>query len=307
LTFLAFAAYRLLPTLQLVFAASVNIRADRAALALIAPDLRRARNAIHTTTPACLTRTDVAWQVRPEREIRLEEVSFRYAPNQPWALTGVSLRIPARVAVGIVGVNGSGKTTLVDVIVGLLVPSAGRVEVDGNTLDETNRTAWQSRIAYVPQNIFLLDSSIAQNIALGIPAADIDRHRLSEAVRLAQLDELIETLPAGYDHRIGERGIQLSGGQRQRIGIARALYREATVLVFDEATNALDGLTEQELMATLGRLRGRYTTILIAHRMTTVHSCDMIFELENGKITGSGTYDGLLKSSAVFRRMTGIR
>jgi ABC-type bacteriocin/lantibiotic exporter with double-glycine peptidase domain len=307
LTFLAFAAYRLLPTLQLVFAACVNIRAARAGLPLIAADLRQARTAIHTTPLANFTRADRSWQVRPQREIRLEEVSFRYAADLPWALRGVSLRIPAGAAVGIVGVNGSGKTTLVDVIVGLLVPSEGRVEVDGSALDEANRAAWQSRIAYVPQNMFLLDSSIAQNIALGIPAADIDRHRLLEAVRLAQLDEFIKTLPAGYDHRVGERGIQLSGGQRQRIGIARALYRAATVLVFDEATNALDGLTEQELMATLGRLGGRYTIILIAHRMNTVRSCDIIFELENGKISGSGTYDELLKSSAVFRRMTGVR
>jgi HlyD family secretion protein len=307
LTFLAFAAYRLLPILQQVFAASVNIRANRAGFALIAPDLLRARTAIHTTALTGFTRTDRTWQVRPQQEIRLEEVSFRYAADQPWALVGVSLRVPARAAVGIVGVNGSGKTTLVDVIVGLLVPSEGRVEVDGSVLDESNRAIWQSRIAYVPQNIFLLDSSIAQNIALGVPAADINRHRLLEAIHLAQLDEFIKTLPAGYDHRVGERGIQLSGGQRQRIGIARALYREATVLVFDEATNALDGLTEQELMATLGRLRGRYTTVLIAHRMTTVRSCDIIFELESGKITGSGTYDGLLKSSAVFRRMTGVR
>ena len=307
LTFLAFAAYRLLPILQQVFAASVNIRADRAGLALIAQDLRRARTASHTIALTNSARTDRAWELRPQREIRLEDVSFRYAPDQPWALRGVSLRIPARGAVGIVGVNGSGKTTLVDVIVGLLVPSEGRVEVDGSALDEANRAAWQSQIAYVPQNVFLLDASIAENIALGIPAADIDRHRLLEAIRLAQLDELIETLPAGCDHRVGERGVQLSGGQRQRIGIARALYRSATVLVLDEATNALDGLTEQELMSTLGCLRGRYTTILIAHRMTTVRSCDIIFELENGTITNSGTYDGLLKSSAVFRQMTGVR
>jgi ATP-binding cassette, subfamily B, bacterial PglK len=306
LTFLAFAAYRLLPILQQVFAASVNIRADHAGLALIAPDLRRARTASHTNTTANL-RADNAWQVRPQQEIRLEDVSFRYGPDLPWALKRVSLRIPARAAVGVVGVNGSGKTTLVDVIVGLLVPSEGRVEVDGSALDEANRVAWQSRIAYVPQNMFLLDSSIAQNIALGIPAAEINQRRLVEAARLAQLDEFVKNLPAGYDHKVGERGIQLSGGQRQRVGIARALYREATLLVFDEATNALDGLTEQELMGTLGRLRGRYTTILIAHRMTTVRSCDIIFELENGKITGSGTYDGLLKTSAVFRRMTGVR
>ena len=307
LTFLAFAAYRLLPTLQQVFAASVHIRADRAALALIAPDLRRARAAIHASMAENSARTDCAWQLRPQLEIRLEAVSFRYASDRPWALNGVSLQIPARSAVGIVGVNGSGKTTLVDVIVGLLVPSEGHVAVDGNVLDEANRTAWQSRIAYVPQNIFLLDASIAENIALGIPAADIDRHRLLEAVRLAQLDEFIKSLPAGYEHRVGERGIQLSGGQRQRIGIARALYRAANVLVLDEATSALDGLTEQELMATLGGLRGRYTIILIAHRMTTVRSCDLIFELDSGRITGSGTYDGLLKSSAIFRRMTGVR
>jgi HlyD family secretion protein len=306
LTFLAFAAYRLLPILQQVFAASVNIRADRAGLEMIAPDLRRARSASHLF-PAANLCADGDWQARPQQEIRLEDVSFRYGPDQPWALKEVSLRIPARAAVGIVGVNGSGKTTLVDVIVGLLTPSEGRVKIDGAALDETNRSAWQSRIAYVPQNMFLLDTSIAQNIALGVPAADIDRARLAEAVRLAQLDEFIKTLPAGYDHRLGERGIQLSGGQRQRIGIARALYRAANVLVFDEATNALDGLTEQELMSTLGRLHGRYTTILIAHRMTTVRSCDIIFELANGQISGSGTYEGLLNSSAVFRRMTGVR
>jgi ATP-binding cassette, subfamily B, bacterial PglK len=304
LTFLAFAAHRLLPVLQLIFAASVNIRAGRAGLELIAPDLRRARS--HASTPAVLP-TDPAWEMRPQQEIRLADVSFRYAPDQPWALRRVCLQIPARASIGIVGVNGSGKTTLVDVIVGLLVPSEGRVEVDGCALDEANRAAWQSRIAYVPQNMFLLDASIAQNIAFGIPDVEIDRRRLSEAARLAQLDELIETLPAGYDHRVGERGIQLSGGQRQRIGIARALYREAAVLVFDEATSALDGLTEQELMATLGQLRGRCTTVLIAHRMNTVRACDIIFELENGTVIGSGTYDALLKSSAVFRRMTGVR
>jgi ABC-type multidrug transport system fused ATPase/permease subunit len=176
--------------------------------------------------------------------------------------------------------------------------------VDGNLIDAGNRATWQSQIAYAPQNMFLLDSSIAQNIALGISAADIDRRRLSEAIHLAQLDDLIATLPAGYDHRIGERGILLSGGQRQRVGIARALYREASVLLLDEATNALDGLTEQELMATLGRLRGRYTTILIAHRMSTVRFCDLIFEFANGKLVGSGTYDELLQTSAAFRCMT---
>jgi ABC-type bacteriocin/lantibiotic exporter with double-glycine peptidase domain len=305
LTFLAFAAYRLLPTLQQIFAATVRIRSERAGLERIAPDLLLAREARVLAAPDAMRMN--AWRERPRREIRVEDVSFRYAPDQPWSLSGVSLRIPARATVGIVGVNGSGKTTLVDLIAGLLAPATGRIEVDGIALDESNLAAWQGRIAYVPQNMSLLDSSIAQNIALGIPAADIDRRRLLEAIHLAQLDDFVCTLPDGYEHKIGERGILLSGGQRQRIGIARALYREASVLLLDEATNALDGLTERELMTTLAGLRGRYTTILIAHRMTTVRSCDIIFELENGKIAGSGTYDGLLKSSAVFRRMTGIR
>lgn len=307
LTFLAFAAYRLLPTLQQIFAAIVRIRSECAGLELIAPDLLAAREAKQTLASPDAMRTHHAWPERPREEIRLEDVSFRYAPERTWTLSGLSLRIPALATVGIVGVNGSGKTTLVDVIAGLLVPATGRIEVDGIALDESNRAAWQSRIAYVPQNMFLLNSSIAQNIALGIPAADIDRRRLSQAIHLAQLDDLVNTLPDGFDHKVGERGILLSGGQRQRIGIARALYREASVLLLDEATNALDGLTERELVATLGRLRGRYTTILIAHRMTTVRSCDIIFELENGKIAGSGTYDELLKSSAVFRRMSGAR
>jgi ATP-binding cassette, subfamily B, bacterial PglK len=307
LTFLAFAAYRLLPSLQQVFAMIVKIRADRPALALIAPDLRQARAARQRTSPADLLRSDCAWRARPRREIRLNEVSFRYAEERPWALTGVSLCIPAQSAVGIVGANGSGKTTLADLIAGLLVPALGHVEVDGTRLAIDNRAAWQHQVAYVPQAVFLLDASIAENIALGVAAPHIDRGRLLEAARLAQLDELIGVLPNGFEHRVGERGAKLSGGQRQRIGIARALYQKASVLLLDEATNALDGLTEQELMATLGRLRGRYTSILIAHRMSTVRSCDLIFQLEHGRVIGSGTYDGMLKDSEAFRRMAGLR
>jgi len=307
LTFLAFAAYRLLPTLQQVFAMIVKIRADRPAFALIAPDLRHARAAQLMAASVDLRRPDNAWLAHHRGEIRLNDVSFRYADDAPWALKDVSLCVPPQSTVGIVGANGSGKTTLVDLIAGLLVPAAGSVEIDGSALDDDNRAAWQAHVAYVPQNIFLLDTSIAQNIALGIAAADIDRGRLLEAARLAQLDDLIAELPQGFEHRVGERGVKLSGGQRQRIGIARALYREASVLLLDEATNALDGLTERELMATLGRLRGRYTTILIAHRMSTVRSCDLIFQLEHGKVIGSGSYDALLKNSEAFRRMAGLR
>jgi ATP-binding cassette, subfamily B, bacterial PglK len=301
LTFLGFAAYRLLPTLQQAFAAIVKIRADGPGFTSIAPDLRLAR-----ARQCAVFAADASWQGRPRREIRLEEVSFRYEPDRPPAVDGVSLCIPVRAAIGLVGANGSGKTTLVDLIAGLLVPGTGRIEVDGIALDDENRTAWQTRIAYVPQNIFLLDTSIAENVALGISGAAIDRERLLAAAQLAQLDEFVATLPGGYGHRVGERGVSLSGGQRQRIGIARALYANASVLILDEATNALDGLTEQEMMATIGRLRGRYTIIVIAHRLSTVRACDVILEIDRGKIKGSGTLEGLLRNSETFRRLADV-
>jgi ATP-binding cassette, subfamily B, bacterial PglK len=302
LTFLGFAAYRLLPALQQAFAAVVGIRASRSGFAAIAPDVRAARARIYATS-----HSDPAWSERPRQDIRLVGACFRYQSERPFAANGVSLRIPARAAVGFVGPNGSGKTTLVDIVAGLLAPESGHVEIDGTRLDESNRRSWQSRIAYVPQTVYLLDASIAQNVALGVPEAAIDRERLAAAAELAQLDELVASLPDGYDHRMGERGIRLSGGQRQRIGLARALYTDASVLILDEATNALDGLTEQELIATLLRLRGRYTILLIAHRLSTLRACDVIFEMSRGEITANGTYDELLGNSASFRRLVDIQ
>jgi HlyD family secretion protein len=300
LTFLGFAAYRLLPALQQSFSAVVGIRSNQAGFQSIAPDLRIARNMTRFDNPP-----DGSWRQRPREEIRLDRVSFAYQPDRPAAVE-LSLRIPARAAVGFVGANGSGKTTLIDIIAGLLTPAGGRLEVDGIVIDDANRESWQSRIAYVPQAVFLMDATIAQNIALGICDESINRDRLIAAAKHAQLDEFVSTLPAGYDHLLGERGMRLSGGQRQRIGIARALYTEATVLILDEATNALDGLTEQELMTTLLGLRGRYTVILIAHRLSSVRACDLIFELENGKILGQGTYGELLKDSETFRRLVNL-
>jgi len=301
LTFVGFAAYRLLPTLQQAFASAVKIRSERAGFTAIAPDLRLARAGrivSHAVGPS--------WQNRPQEDIRLQDVSFRYEPDRPLAVNAVTLQIRAGTAVGFVGANGSGKTTLVDLIAGLLVPGAGRIEIDGTLLDDSNRTSWQSRIAYVPQNIYLLDTSIAQNIALGVAEPAIDRARLARAVELAQLTEFVATLPRGIDHMVGERGIQLSGGQRQRIGIARALYTNATVLILDEATSALDGLTEQELVSTIMRLRGRNTIVLIAHRLSSVRACDVIFELDRGRISNSGTYPELISGSETFKRLVDV-
>jgi ATP-binding cassette, subfamily B, bacterial PglK len=305
LTFIAFAAYRLLPILQQIFLCTVRIRADRAALTLIAADLRRPRAVRRPARPRDSLLSDSWWQQRPRGEIRVKEVSYQYPGDRPRALDCVDLRIPARATVGLVGANGSGKTTLMDLIAGLLVPTTGEVQIDGVALDDANRAAWQARIAYVPQNIFLLDSSIAQNIAFGIPPDAIDRPRMVQAARLAQLEDFITTLPERYDHRVGERGIKLSGGQRQRIGIARALYKEAPVLLLDEAMSALDGMTEAELMTALEGLRGRCTIILIAHRLSMVRWCDVIFQLESGRISGSGRYDAPTKKSEPFGRIIG--
>jgi HlyD family secretion protein len=285
LTFVAFAAYRLLPIMQQVYLAAVRIGADRGGFGLIVPDLRRAR-----ATAARAARTAPAaahtWQESPREEILLKGLSFRYANGRPPVLEGVNLRVPAGAIVGLVGANGTGKTTLVDLIAGLLAPTAGKVQIDGVEINDANCAAWRARIAYVPQNIFLLDTSIAQNIAFGIPPHAIDARRLTEAARLAQLETLIATLPGGFNHRVGERGVALSGGQRQRIGIARALYRNRAVLLLDEATSALDDESETGLMEALGGLRGHYTVILIAHGPRVVRSCDVVFELENGKVRG---------------------
>jgi ABC-type multidrug transport system fused ATPase/permease subunit len=302
LTFLGFAAYRLLPTLQQAFASLVKIRSGRPAFDMIAPDLRQARARADRGHDAAAP----AWQQRPSLQIRLEDVSFRYDPARSEAVREVTMNIATRTAVGIVGANGSGKTTVVDLIAGLLVPTCGHVTVDGIVIDDANRARWQSRIAYVPQTVCLLDTTIEENIALGHSVDDIDRERLIEAARLAQLDKIVGTLPGGYRHLVGDRGIRLSGGQRQRIGIARALYTNASVLLLDEATNTLDGLTEQELTATIMQLRGRYTIVLIAHRLSSVRGCDVIFEFDGGRIAHSGSYLDLLGSSESFRRLAQV-
>jgi ABC-type multidrug transport system fused ATPase/permease subunit len=288
LTFVAFAAYRLLPIMQQAFVAIVKIGSDRAGFALIADDLRIAQAGAARSARPQPAPTQLQWQHHPREHIVLEELSFRYGVDRAPALRDIDLRIPAHAIVGLVGANGSGKTTLMDLIAGLLTPTTGRVAIDGILLEDANRAAWRSRIAYVPQNTFILDASIAENIAFGVPRCAIDALRLIEAARLAQLEELIEALPGGYDHRVGEHGVVLSAGQRQRIGIARALYKDRPVLLLDEATSALDEAAEAELIATLVALRGRCTVILIAHGSRIVRSCDVVFELENGRVRGGG-------------------
>ncbi|MFA6031737.1 MAG: ABC transporter ATP-binding protein [Myxococcota bacterium] len=213
------------------------------------------------------------------RSIALDHVSFNYPQADRPALERIDLTIAKGARIGIVGKTGSGKSTLIDLLMGLLAPTEGRIVVDGVELTDANRSAWQSNIAHVPQAIYLADATIAENIAFGVPAAQVDLDRVRSAAERAELADVIAALPQGYDSFVGERGVRLSGGQRQRIGIARALYKNAQVLVFDEATSALDSATESAVMGSIETLDRTLTILIVAHRLTTVRHCDYIIRL----------------------------
>ena len=231
---------------------------------------------------------------------------FTYPEAERPALQGLSLLVPARTTVGIVGGTGAGKTTAVDIMLGLLDPTQGRLLVDGVPITRDNRRDWQRSIGYVPQQIFLTDASVAANIAFGLPPAAIDQAAVERAARTAELhDFVIGELPEGYATLVGERGVRLSGGQRQRIGIARALYHDPDVLILDEATSALDNLTEKAVMDAVHNLGHAKTIVMIAHRLTTVRDCDIIFMLEQGRVVASGSYDELIAHSRQFRALAG--
>ena len=289
-----FAGYRLMPMLHQVFHGAAQLRFGAPALDNLYRELNGGRGpapAIGDSPPRPLGLTG---------KLVLEQVSFTYPQARKPALRDVSLHIEADTTLGIMGPTGAGKTTLVDVILGLLRPDRGSILVDGQPLSEDNLRAWQAGLGYVPQHIWLADDTVAANIALGTAPRDIDAEALERAARLAQLhDFVVGELPAGYDTLIGERGVRLSGGQRQRIGIARALYHDPAILVFDEATNALDTDTEAAVMAAVARLSGTRTIILIAHRLTTLQGCDVIQCLEGGRLSRpAGTKPDRMRADA---------
>lgn len=279
LTFLGFAIYRLLPALQQAFTSIVKLRAAKAAFEMIAPDLLRGRSAHSQAEPS-----GVGLARYPHHEIRLTNVYLTYPASKSPALEDVSMCIPAGSVVGIVGANGSGKTTLVDVLAGLLVPSSGTIAIDGVALEKIGYRTWHSLVAYVQQNIALLDSTISENIAFGVDAAEVDIERMHRAAQIARLEAYVAALPNGYDELVGEQGLRLSGGQRQRIGIARALYRDSSVLIMDEATSAQDVVAESEIMDTIDTIRGSRTIFLIAHRQNMLKKCDWIVHLDGGRL-----------------------
>ena len=274
---LAFGANRLLPALQQCFASLACMRGFQTSLVKVIKGL------CWPISPEQLT---VATQKLPlSSELRFKDVWFSY-PSDPsrWVLSGVSLSIRANTTVAFIGTTGSGKSTVADLVLGLLQPHRGDITVDGQVLDGEQLRAWQSSIAHVPQQIYLSDATIAENIAFGVPHERVDMVRVRQAAQLARIADFIEQRPLSYQEMVGERGVRLSGGQRQRIGIARALYKQASVIVLDEATSALDGTTEKEVMAAIEGLSHHLTIILIAHRLSTIQNADATYEIKLGKI-----------------------
>ncbi len=293
---LALGAQRLLPALQQSYSAWAGIVGSRASLEDTIELLDQPLS-VEALQPAPLLF---------QNNIRFTAVRFRYSGDSPWVLDGLNLTISKGDRIGFVGGTGSGKSTTLDLLMGLLVPTEGELLVDGQPIAGNRLRAWQQTIAHVPQSIFLADTTLAENIAFGVPRAAIDLQRVQQAARQAQIADFIESRAEGYNALVGERGIRLSGGQRQRIGIARALYRQASVLVFDEATSALDNVTEQSVMEAIEGLNRSLTILLIAHRLTTVRRCDTIVELACGQVVAQGTYEQLLACSPSFRNVARV-
>ena len=297
---LSLGAYRLLQPLQQCFASVSFLEANQTSLQRLQPFLQ---------APSSLDRPLSVQSLPPSQAgvplLQLAGVSFRFSSTGPWVLCHLDLAIRQGERLAFVGITGSGKSTITDLMLGLLAPSQGKVFVHGADLHGTSGLvgAWQRRVAHVPQQIYLSDSSFTANIAFAVPETQVDFRRVRQAAEQARIATFIEDSPEGYATVVGERGVRLSGGQRQRIGIARALYRQADLLVLDEATSALDNRTEAEVMEAIEALDRQLTVILIAHRLSTVRNCDRIVVLEKGRITGIGSYEDLVSSHGGFRAM----
>ncbi len=241
--------------------------------------------------------------LRPQSSIGIEDVWHRYEGASDHALKGIDIAIPVGSAVGLVGTTGAGKSTVVDVLLGLLSPERGGLVVDGQRLDTSALRDWRRQVGYVPQAIYLLDDTIRRNIALGIPDAEVDEAALATAIRLAQLGRFIDRQPAGLDTLVGESGVRISGGERQRIGIARALYHDPAILILDEATSALDNTTERAVIEAVEGMKGQRTVVMIAHRLSTVQGCEVLYYLKDGQVEACGDYESLKRGHSAFREM----
>jgi len=278
----ALAAQRLLPLLQQLYASWTSILGCSSLLKDILFYLNQGLPEHSSLSSPSLIKFD--------NYIKLENLDFRYSPDGPSILKGFSYKINKGEKIGLIGITGSGKSTLIDIIMGLLIPEDGQLYIDNQLITAKNYRSWQLHISHVPQNIFLADTTILENIAFGIPLAEIDYKLVYECAKKAQISKTIESWSLQYKTLVGERGVRLSGGQRQRIGIARALYKKTDVIIFDEATSALDDKTELKVIDSIFNLNPNITILIIAHRLTTLKKCTQVIELEGGRVLRSGTY-----------------
>lgn len=275
---MALAGYKLLPSLQLFYGQLTQVSAGRFVIEEVYDEFEKSENA-----PAVSAAAEIVKPLEWNDSIQFKNLSFSFPTDKP-ILNSISLKIPKNTSIAFVGATGSGKSTIVDLLTGLHTPQQGDIFIDDFRLSDY-LAEWRATVGYVPQDVFLTDDTLIGNIAIGIPAADVDLDRIRESARIAQIDDfIINEMPQGYDTEVGERGVRLSGGQRQRIGLARALYRQPSILILDEATSALDVETESALMNSIESLEGEMTVIMVAHRLSTVENCDQIYNLKNGQI-----------------------
>jgi len=296
LSLFAVAAFRLIPSMNRILMAFTRIKDSKHAVELVHHDIQAEPGA---AGPEVENDCSV---FRFQDTIQIENISFAYDKGKGTALRNIDFSIRTGESIGLVGPSGAGKTTLVDIILGLLSPKPGRILVDGRDIS-TNPRAWQCQLGYVPQDIYMMDDTLRRNIAFGIADDEINEDMVLDAVRLAQLENVVRDLPDGLDTNLGEHGIRLSGGQLQRVGIARALYPNPAVLVLDEATSSLDGESEHEINKAIEHLSGTKTLIIIAHRLSTVRRCDRLVLLKDGAVADSGDFEELQRRNKDFNRL----
>ena len=291
------AGYRMLPAVQNIYHSMTQLRFAGPAIDALQTEL--------TASAACIDLpVSSPTRLKYSDTLAFNNVTYHYPNSDNAGIKNITFSVKRGSHLGIVGATGAGKTTLVDVLLGLLSPSSGTISVDGNPITADTVRRWQATLGYVPQDIFLTDNTVAENIAFGIHANNINMKRVEDCARAAQIDAFIENeLTLGYFTPVGERGVRLSGGQRQRIGIARALYRDPDIIVFDEATSALDTTTEKDVMHAIAELSGSKTVITITHRLSTVQTCDNLLILNNGQGVGFGPYSHLLASNEHLKRL----
>ena len=286
-----FAGYRLMPSAQQIYISATQLRSIIPALDALYKDIASLEKPVKK----------IGEKILFNKSINLRNINFNYPNNEKLALKKINLKIQSGTKVGIIGTTGSGKTTLIDLILGLLEPKDGKIEVDDKVINKNSLRSWQSLIGYVPQQIYLADDTIAANIAFGENPKNINLNDIETATKIANIHEFIsKELPLKYQTKVGERGIRLSGGQIQRIGIARALYRKPQVLVLDEATSALDNITEKSVLDKLNNFGNNVTTIIITHRVTSIKNCDNIYIIDKGEIKAEGTFDKIEKENSLF-------